>query len=206
MYQINDVKAVIAKVAAAIHAQKDYLGELDGKSGDGDLGLSMEAAFHAVQETADTYEGTQISELLMKSAMSCNKAAPSTMGTLMASGLMNVGKVYKGCEELDDVGFFQAYFDGVQNRGKAALGDKTFLDGLAPAIETLRSAQTEGKAEYAKLAADSAWQAFENTRGMLAKHGRMAIRGEQSREMLDPGAAVAALLMKGYAQFKADSE
>ena len=34
----------------------------------------------------------------------------------------------------------------------------------------------------------------------------MAIRGEASRELLDPGAAVAALLMKGYAEYKADSE
>ena len=58
--------------------------------------------------------------------------------------------------------------------------------------------------EAAQAAADAAWQAFENTRGMLAKHGRMAIRGEASRELLDPGAAVAALLMKGYAEFKAD--
>ena len=60
--------------------------------------------------------------------------------------------------------------------------------------------------EAAQAAADAAWQAFENTRGMLARHGRMAIRGEASRELLDPGAAVAALLMKGYAEFKADSE
>ena len=59
-------------------------------------------------------------------------------------------------------------------------------------------------AKEAQTAADAAWQAFENTRGMLAKHGRMAIRGEASRELLDPGAAVAALLMKGYAEFKAD--
>ena len=60
--------------------------------------------------------------------------------------------------------------------------------------------------ENARLAAQAAWTAFENTKGMLAKHGRMAIRGEQSRELLDPGAAVAALLMRGYADFKADSE
>lgn len=41
---------------------------------------------------------------------------------------------------------------------------------------------------------------------MLARHGRMAIRGEASRELARPRAAVAALLMKGYAEFKADSE
>ena len=90
----------------------------------------------------------------------------------------------------------------------AELGDKTFLDGLAPAVEVLTQAAKAGPigAEAAQAAADAAWQAFENTRGMLARHGRMAIRGEASRELLDPGAAVAALLMKGYAEFKADSE
>ena len=50
--------------------------------------------------------------------------------------------------------------------------------------------------------AEAAWSAFEGTKGMLAKHGRMAIRGEASRELLDPGAAVAALLMKGYAEYR----
>lgn len=200
------LSALMAQWAELMTQNRDWLIELDSVVGDSDLGLTMSDGFRAAADAVAGSAFTDVGKLAYQAGKAMASAVPSTMGTLMASGLMNVGKVYKGCEELDDVGFFQAYFDGVQNRGKAALGDKTFLDGLAPAIETLRSAQTEGKAEYAKLAADSAWQAFENTRGMLAKHGRMAIRGEQSREMLDPGAAVAALLMKGYAQFKADSE
>jgi len=36
---------------------------------------------------------------------------------------------------------------------------------------------------------------------MIAQFGRAAGRGEQSRDLLDPGAAVADLLMKGYAEF-----
>ena len=138
-----------------------------------------------------------------------SSAVPSTMGTLMASGLMNTGKVLKGTEQLtsaQEAQLFEAYLEGVKNRGKAEVGDKTFLDGLAPAVQALAQASQAGPigAKEAQAAADAAWQAFENTRGMLAKHGRMAIRGEASRELLDPGAAVAALLMKGYAEFKAD--
>ena len=86
-----------------------------------------------------------------------------------------------------------------KNRGKAQLGDKTFLDGLHPAVEVLASGAPDMKAA-ASLAAKAAKEAFLATKGMLAKHGRMAIRGEQSREYLDPGAAVAALLMDGFAQ------
>ena len=124
-------------------------------------------------------------------------AVPSTMGTLMASGLMNAGKVLRGQEEADDAEFFQAYLEGVQNRGKAQPGEKTFLDGLAPAVKALKEGKTPEET------AGIAWTAFENTRGMLAMHGRMAIRGEASRDLLDPGAAVAALMMKGYAGIKA---
>jgi dihydroxyacetone kinase-like protein len=129
------------------------------------------------------------------------------MGTLMASGLMQAGKVLKGKEELDAQGeaaFFEAYFDGVQQRGKAKVGEKTFLDGLWPAVESLKASAEKGSltAEDAENAAAAAEQAFENTKGMTAVHGRMAIRGEASRELYDPGAAVAMLLMRAYADTK----
>ena len=63
--------------------------------------------------------------------------------------------------------------------------------------EGLRSEQdTIPMAEEAALAAR---QGYEGTLGMLAKHGRMAIRGEASRAYLDPGAAVAALLVRAWA-------
>ena len=77
---------------------------------------------------------------------------------------------------------------------------------MASAVPSTMGTLMASGPEAAQAAADAAWKAFENTRGMLARHGRMAIRGEASRELLDPGAAVAALLMKGYAEFKADSE
>ncbi|NMB94750.1 MAG: dihydroxyacetone kinase subunit L, partial [Flexilinea flocculi] len=140
-------------------------------------------------------------------------AVPSTMGTLMASGLMAVGKTLKGCTDLDMdgiVSFFQAYFDGVQSRGKAQVGDKTFLDGLFGAVESLKTdaAANLPLKEAAEHASQAAHQGFLNTKGMLAQFGRAAGRGEQSRDLLDPGAAVADLLMKGFAIFiseKADS-
>ena len=130
-------------------------------------------------------------------------AVPSTMGTLMASGLMQAGKVLKGKTELDNldlVTVFQAYLDGVANRGKAKVGNKTFLDGLDPAVTALRESISSGKSlkEAAKQAASAAEKGFENTTTMVAVHGRAATRGEASRSLKDPGAAVAMLLMKAF--------
>ena len=205
----TDWRALLARWAGIMADKRDWLIELDSVVGDSDLGLTMSDGFRAASEAANACELTDVGKLCYQAGKAMATAVPSTMGTLMASGLMNAGKVLKGVEQLgseQEAKLFEAYLEGVKNRGKAELGDKTFLDGLAPAVQALAQAAQAGPigAKEAQAAADAAWQAFENTRGMLAKHGRMAIRGEASRELLDPGAAVAALLMKGYAEFKAD--
>ena len=179
--------------AALMTEKKDWLIELDSVVGDSDLGLTMSDGFTAAAGAAADSGLTDVGRLAYQAGKAMAAAVPSTMGTLMASGLMNAGKELKGREEADDETFFRAWLEGVQNRGKAQLGEKTFLDGLAPAVEALKEGKTPQET------ADIAWQAFQNTKGMLARHGRMAIRGEASRDLLDPGAAVAALLMAGYA-------
>lgn len=131
------------------------------------------------------------------------------MGMLMASGFMSAGKALKGMSELDLSGaaqLFKAFLEGVQNRGKAGVGDKTFLDGLYPAVNALLAVAEAGidLTKAAKNAAQAAHEAFLSTKGMLAKHVRAAAYGEKSRQVLDPGAAVADLMMKGYADFVAN--
>ena len=208
--KVSDFCALMERWAVIMADNRNWLIELDSVVGDSDLGLTMSDGFRAAAN-AVAAPAADIGKTSYMAGKAMASAVPSTMGTLMASGLMNAGKVFKGVEQLNakqEVEFFQAYFDGVKNRGKAELRDKTFLDGLYPAIEALAQAVESGAPEKdaAQQAAQAAWKAFEDTKGMLAKQGRMAIRGEQSRELLDPGAAVAALLMKGYAEYKADSE
>ena len=65
------------------------------------------------------------------------------------------------------------------------------MEALKEAVEAGEDLPTAS----AKAAA-AAQKGFENTVGMLAVHGRAATRGEASRKLQDPGAAVAALLMK----------
>ena len=191
---VGKLKKLLSVWATLMTEKKDWLIELDSVVGDSDLGLTMSDGFTAAAAAAVDYDAADVGRLAYQAGKAMATAVPSTMGTLMASGLMNAGKRQKGQEEAADADFFEAYFEGVQNRGKAQLGEKTFLDGLAPAVQALKDGKTPQET------AEIAWDAFQNTKGMLAKHGRMAIRGEASRELLDPGAAVAALLMKGYAE------
>ena len=189
----DKLRGLLSAWAALMTEKRDWLIELDSVVGDSDLGLTMSDGFTAASEAAAASDLTDVGKLSYQAGKAMATAVPSTMGTLMASGLMNAGKVLKGLEDAADADFFQAYLEGVQNRGKAQIGEKTFLDGLQPAVEALKQGKTPQET------AEIAWDAFQHTKGMIAKHGRMAIRGEASRDLLDPGAAVAALMMQGYA-------
>lgn len=182
---------------------KDYLIDLDSVVGDGDLGLTMSDGFAAAYKAAEEFEDNDAGKLLYASGKAMSIAVPSTMGTLMASGFMSAGKELKGKTSLqnsDIVLMFQAYMDGVSNRGKAKVGDKTFLDGFYYAVEALKNSVLEGDhlAEGAQKAVTAAEKGFKDTSKLLAIHGRAATRGEASRSLLDPGAAVAMLMMKAF--------
>lgn len=186
-----------------MNENRDYLIRLDSVVGDGDLGLTMGDGYEAAYETVKEMDETDVGKILYQAGKAMSVKVPSTMGTLMASGFMQAGKALKGKETLevsDIVELFAAYEQGVQNRGKAQIGDKTFLDGLHPAVEALRMSVEKGESfqEAADQAAKAAQEGFHATTAMLAKHGRAAARGEASKELEDPGAAVAMLLMKAF--------
>lgn len=206
MFTTADLKKLLQVWAETMGSNVDFLIDLDGVVGDSDLGLTMSDGFKAAADNAAGSDEADLGKTAYAAGKAMANAVPSTMGTLMASGLMAIGKKFKGVESIDDnelPEFFQAYFDGVQSRGKAELGDKTFLDGLAPAIEAMRSSIAAGNPLEATAgkAADAAHEGFLATKGMIAKHGRAGGRGEQSRDILDPGAAVADLLLQGFKTF-----
>lgn len=186
--------------------KRDYLIKLDSVVGDGDLGLTMSDGFKAAFESVKTMENKDIGTISYFGGKAMASAVPSTMGTLMASGFMSAGKLLKGKSEIDLGGlydFFKGYFDGVANRGGAKVGDKTFLDGMDAVVNSLKLSVDSG--EDLKTASEKAFEeaqkAFKNTATMLAIHGRAATRGEDSRSLLDPGAAVAMLMAQGLKQY-----
>ncbi|OOB79449.1 MAG: hypothetical protein BEN18_03960 [Epulopiscium sp. Nuni2H_MBin001] len=180
---------------------KDYLIDLDSVVGDGDLGLTMSDGFTAAYKKIKDTTEADIGKTIYQAGKAMSTAVPSTMGTLMASGLMEAGKNLKGKTELDnsDIALlFKSYFDGVAKRGKAKLGDKTFLDGLGPAVDSMNTSVSAGDdlKTMATKAFEAATKGFDDTTKMKAVHGRAAIRGEESRSLQDPGAAVATLIIK----------
>ena len=89
---------------------------------------------------------------------------------------------------------------GVENRGKATVGDKTMIDALMPALEVLHHASGSGElAPVLRRAADAAGRGAESTTPMFARKGRASYLGERSAGHLDPGAVSSSLLLSALA-------
>ncbi|WP_069335062.1 DAK2 domain-containing protein, partial [Klebsiella pneumoniae] len=187
----QSLRPLFTEWARIMEANKSVLTELDSVVGDGDLGLTMSDGFAAAARYAQQSEERDLGRFFYMAGKAMASAVPSTMGTLMASGLMQAGKAFKGRETLGltEAGvLFQAWYDGVQQRGKAQPGEKTFLDGMAPVLAALLAGEEPLTA--ARNALLQAQQGVQQTTTMVAKHGRAAIHGERSRTFVDPGAMV----------------
>lgn len=202
----SDLPGLFEAWKGVMAEHRDELITLDGVMGDGDLGLTMVAAFSAAAAEVATATDVDLGQVLMKAGMAMAKAAPSTMGTLVGTGYMRAGKALKdrptiGVPEL--ALFFQAFVTGLMERGKAKPGDKTIIDALHPAAIALEAAAAKGAtlAEAATAMAAAAATGLENTRTMVAQHGRAAYYQEKSRDKQDPGATVGYLLAATLADF-----
>lgn len=203
---VEDVRAALDKVGQDALAYAECLRELDAASGDGDLGVTMTIGWNAVRAALPGLTPEDIGALLAQAGMSFNKAAASTFGVLLATALMRGGRELKGMKELglaEVIKGFEGAFQGVRERGKASVGDKTMLDALAPAVEALKEAQSKGQslAEGLEAAAVAAERGARETAGLMPKFGRASWLGQRAAEVQDPGAMAVALMLRSLADY-----
>ncbi|HEY0120303.1 MAG TPA: dihydroxyacetone kinase subunit L [Rhizobium sp.] len=187
--------------------QRDFLISLDGKVGDSDLGITMSKSFAAAAEAvAAEGEAAGIAKLLRTAGVIMARTAPSTMGTLTATGFLRASKAVETAQSLgtpEIAAFWTAYKDGIAERGKAKVGDKTIVDVLDPVARALKNAAAAGSPLPAALAsaATVAEQALEDTKTMVAQHGKAAAFQEKTVGLQDAGATVGALLIRKMSDF-----
>ena len=200
---VNELKTIFGSLNKIMDENREYLIELDSVMGDSDLGLTMQKSFEAAHAEVQNYTENDVGKLFMKIGMKIAQAAPSTMGTLMATGFMKGGKSVAKAESLsigDLAVFFRAFTNGIMVAGKTKPGNKTIIDTLDPATTALEKAATENKSieEGLNDAYQEALQGVESSKQMEAQHGRAAYYREKSIGVQDPGATVGALLFHGF--------
>jgi dihydroxyacetone kinase-like protein len=206
---LSELQGIISRVRGIMEEQRDYLIKIDGEMGDGDLGITMTKAFTAADEFLASQDEGDLGKSLMQMGMQMNKAAPSTMGTLLATGFMRAGKALTGKSEVtvgDLAEAFDAFVTGLMERGKAQPGDKTIIDVLKPAAEALTAAGDAAPADAFAAAYEAAAEGLEKTKDMKAQHGRVAYYQEKAIGKPDPGGTAVLYIMQGFKEYFASAE
>jgi hypothetical protein len=177
------------KLAAGLEANSEEFTHLDSEAGDGDLGLTAGKIAAGIR-LALAEPGDSVKQLVLNLGKEISKAAPSTFGTLYASGFLAAGLAIN---DEDDAltqlrAGLQAALDKIALRGKSEEGQRTLLDALGPATRAAHAAADMATALSA--AAEKSGEGVEATKGMDPQHGRAGWIGERAKGLADAGATV----------------
>jgi dihydroxyacetone kinase-like protein len=181
------------------------LTDLDSAIGDGDFGISLDRGFTAVEAELTANPPADIRAVFQNVATVLIKTMGGSSGPLFGTFFLRAGATCAAKSELapaDVVALFQAGVEGLQQRGKAVLGDKTMLDALLPAVDAMRGALEAGSglSEILQRGTTAAEAGSRATITMQARKGRGSYLGERSIGHQDPGATASYLLLKAAAE------
>ncbi len=188
-----DIAAALERVAKRLVDLRDLLNSLDAAIGDGDCGVAtVKSAIGLQQYLTSSIPVVDIGRWLAQAGAAYNRAAPGTMGALIATAFMRAGKEAMGCISIDAETLSKmllAASIGVQERGKSRLGDKTIVDALHPAAIAFSRSISEGaNLDEAGLAALTAARKGRDAAIKLrSKVGRANWVGERTVWHPDPG-------------------
>ncbi|MGA1306256.1 MAG: dihydroxyacetone kinase family protein, partial [Candidatus Nanopelagicaceae bacterium] len=138
---MSEFSATLEKVAKALENNSKRFEELDSAAGDGDLGITAGKIAEGIRSGISLSTGDLKADLMML-GREISKSAPSTFGTLFATGFIRAsGVVSNDYSPLENAQKgLKAAFEGISARGKASIGERTLLDALAPALTALNDA------------------------------------------------------------------
>lgn len=170
-----------------IEAEAD-LNALDAKSGDGDTGSTLATASRALIDALDRLPLADETQLHHAIGLELSQTMGGSSGVLLAIFFAAAGDA--SAAGRDSIGALKAGLERIQQVGGAKPGDRTMIDALFPALESLR----HGLDAAAKAARDGADATAKIVR---ARAGRASYLSEESLAGInDPGAEAVARLFE----------
>jgi len=189
------------EINVSVRSERDHLVQLDAAIGDGDHGTNMTRGFEAVVQALDADPGSAPGKLLILAGRTLVSTVGGASGPLWGSALRSGGRVLGDQATFDGaqlVEVLAAALASVKDLGTAAVGDKTMVDALEPAVEALRAQLSDGTPldEALENAAAAAEAGMRSTIPLQARKGRASYLGERSVGHQDPGATSTALMIR----------
>ena len=199
----KDGKPVLLKMVKAIQDNKAYLGEVDGLIGDGDHGMNMNKGF-TLFETRFSGQDFSFTEGMDNLGNILFSEIGGSMGPIYGTIFMDAADEGSDLEEItvcDLARILAAGLAGLQEIVEAQVGDKTLVDTLSPAVDSLRNSAAAGESFETALPKmkEAALLGRDSTKDMVAKFGRSSRLGERSRGVLDAGATSCCIILTAMA-------
>jgi phosphoenolpyruvate---glycerone phosphotransferase subunit DhaL len=199
------VRSWLGVVATRLEAERDFLTQLDAAIGDADHGINMHRGFTAVMARVGALEEATPGQLLKSAGRTFVSTVGGAAGPLYGTAFLQAG------EALGDAASFgprlllaalRASLEGVQRVGAAAVGDKTMVDALSPALGAFElELRMGGSLETATSGArEAAAEGMRATIPLQARKGRASYLGPRSVGHQDPGATSTALMFAALEQ------
>jgi dihydroxyacetone kinase phosphoprotein-dependent L subunit len=206
---LDDLDLVLKTMASTIVDNAEYFAHLDSIVGDGDFGYSLRNGFEVVVADYDTFDHSSAGSVLKKIGLTVSGKVGGVSGPIWGTAFLRAAAAAGDKTELapeDVIAMLRAAITGIMARGGASLGEKTLLDALVPATDSLEAAigdpafaNDHGVAAIQR-AADVAVKAAEDTKSMLAMRGRAAYTGERSIGSVDAGATAIGVILQAIAK------
>ena len=156
------------------------------RCGDGDFGMSIAKGFRQLKKDWATRKKGDIGEFLVSCSEIIMEYCGGASGPIWGSAFRYAGKAVLGKKEIalqDLAAIFRAAVEGVQETGRksfgkgAVVGDKTLIDALVPAADSLAESAEKGAKmkDAVKKAAKAAVDGAEATKYIQAKMGRAGV-------------------------------
>ena len=198
----EDLKRALIRVCDKILDNEDKLTAADSYIGDGDHGIGMTRGFKEAKVKLETTFSEEIAiyfdvvgnALFLKSG----GASGAIFGTLfktIAESTKNSHYLTVGLLHLA----LQSALDAVMKLGGAVPGDKTMVDALYPACKISNTEMT--LIDALKAITDAALKGVENTKQMVAKHGKAKSLGDRAVGYPDPGSITLSLIFSAIYEY-----
>lgn len=204
---LDNVTQILTIAASTAIENEQYFCELDSAAGDGDFGATLAKGFKVLQGDLKRKEDyPDISALLRHCGMVMMEHCGGATGSLWGKGFITAGKRAKGQKKLDlshGADLVKAFTEGMQKVGGAVKGDKTIVDALLAAVESLESAVASGEKDFSaamKSTVEAVKDGADKTKDMVAKKGRASYLGERSLGHPDAGATALAVIFRNLSE------
>jgi len=198
----KNTKELLLDAAEVIIKNKKYLTKLDAAIGDGDHGINLGRGFKVLKGKLEDKSFSTRKELFKVTAITLISNVGGASGPLYGTAFLNISNVISDKNlELDDlIEIAEEAAAGIQKRGKAEAAEKTMLDTIFPAIESLKESRLNKLTlnEALKNCLKASEAGMENTIGMRATKGRASYLGDRSIGHQDPGATSSYLIIKSF--------